>query len=565
MIQALVNHLWQSTLVVIVAGVWAWTFRQHSARLRYWLWFSATVKFLLPFSLLIALGSHLPSHPSIGAGVGPLLNHVVSPAPANLAFRPFATTGPTSPVLVAHPQALPFPWTAYLIAVWFCGAGLILGRWTLRWWRLIRTLGESIPLTINVPIAVRAAPTATEPGVVGVLRPVLVLPHAIEKHLSPDELRAVLLHELEHVRCGDNLTAALCMLVQALFWFYPLVWWLGRRLIIERESACDQAVLSGGCDREVYAQGIVNVCKLYVESPLACSAGVSGADLRKRIESIMTDRPRHTVGMPAVALLSITAAVTILMPISLGLALASTAAVAQAQAPDADTPETATVNGRTVITGAPFSAIATQEQTRDFTDGNHTVRTVRVTHLYRDSAGRTRVERELLRQTAGPKEELQSAAIQIYDPTLGERYILIPKTKTALVLKVAAASKFAQPPFSPAPITARWGGLTIGPKEQGWSQPESLGEQVMEGVRVIGTRQTFTLAAGAVGNEKPIGMTIEQWYSPDLGLIISKTNQGTAGGSATSRITELVQGEPDPSLFTVPADYTIRSQPRLSN
>ena len=80
------------------------------------------------------------------------------------------------------------------------------------------------------------------------------------------------------------------MLVEAIFWFHPLVWWIGARLIEERERACDEEVLQQGTQPEVYAEGILRVCKSYLESPLSCSSGVTGADLKQRIEVIMTNR-----------------------------------------------------------------------------------------------------------------------------------------------------------------------------------------------------------------------------------------------------------------------------------
>jgi uncharacterized protein (TIGR03435 family) len=79
------------------------------------------------------------------------------------------------------------------------------------------------------------------------------------------------------------------MVVEAVFWFYPLVWWIRARLVGERERACDEAVLQSGSDAEVYAEGILNVCKFCVESPLVCVSGISGSDLKKRIARIMTE------------------------------------------------------------------------------------------------------------------------------------------------------------------------------------------------------------------------------------------------------------------------------------
>jgi hypothetical protein len=206
------------------------------------------------------------------------------------------------------------------------------------------------------------------------------------------------------------------------------------------------------------------------------------------------------------------------------------------------------------VAGAPFSAVATQQITREFTDGNRMVRTVRVTHYYRDSSGRTRIEREISRQSAGAQATLQGSVDEIDDPVSGERYLLIPRTRTAEALKGRTTARLVQ--ATPPGITAYFGGLTIGPKDQGWSQPESLGEQVIEGVRAVGTRREYTLAAGAIGNEKPIGITIEQWFSPDLGMIVSKTGHATTGGGSSYRLEHVVQSDPDPTLFAIPADYT---------
>jgi hypothetical protein len=212
------------------------------------------------------------------------------------------------------------------------------------------------------------------------------------------------------------------------------------------------------------------------------------------------------------------------------------------------------------VAGAPFSAVATQQFTRDLADGNRIARTVRVTHFYRDSAGRTRIEREVSRQSAGAQATLQGGIDEVDDPVSGERYLLSPLTRTAEVLKGRTISQLVQPPFTPPGITAYFGGLTIGPKDQGWSQPESLGEQVIEGVRTIGTRREYTLAAGAIGNEKPIGITVEQWFSPDLGMIVSKTGRATTGGASSYRLEHIVRGDPDPTRFAIPPDYTRSSQ-----
>lgn len=121
------------------------------------------------------------------------------------------------------------------------------------------------------------SPAFAEPGVFGVRRPVLLLPAGITDRLTPPQLKAIVAHELCHMRRRDNLGTAIHMGVEALFWFHPLVWWLGARLMEEREHACDEEVLLTGSEPQAYAEGILKICELYLESPLPCVPGVTGA------------------------------------------------------------------------------------------------------------------------------------------------------------------------------------------------------------------------------------------------------------------------------------------------
>ena len=158
-----------------------------------------------------------------------------------------------------------------------------------------------------------------EPGVFGILRPVLLLPEGIGERLNPAQLDAILAHEFCHVRRRDNLTSAIHMAVQAVFWFHPLVWWLGARLLEERERACDEEVLRLGSKPQVYAEGILNVCKLYVESPLSCVSGVTGANLKRRIEQIMTQRTGGRLSSTRKLLLAGAALLALIGPVLTGV------------------------------------------------------------------------------------------------------------------------------------------------------------------------------------------------------------------------------------------------------
>jgi uncharacterized protein (TIGR03435 family) len=161
--------------------------------------------------------------------------------------------------------------------------------------------------------------SALEPGILGIFRPVLFLPAGIAGRLTDGQLDAIITHELCHVRRRDNLAAALHMFVESIFWFHPLVWWIGARLIDERESACDEEVLRLGSDPQAYAEGILKVCEFYLESPLFCAAGVTGSNLKRRIEAIMNHRAARDLDFSRRILLGAAGLLAVAGPIVIGL------------------------------------------------------------------------------------------------------------------------------------------------------------------------------------------------------------------------------------------------------
>jgi uncharacterized protein (TIGR03435 family) len=165
---------------------------------------------------------------------------------------------------------------------------------------------------------VLSSPARLEPGVVGVMRPVLLLPEGIAECLTPAQLEAILAHELAHVRRRDNLTATIHMVVETIFWFHPLVWWIRARLMEERERACDEGVLRLGSEPQIYAESILKVCEFYLASPVACAAGVTGGELRKRVETIMANRLTCELTLGRKILLTATALVAIGAPVGIG-------------------------------------------------------------------------------------------------------------------------------------------------------------------------------------------------------------------------------------------------------
>jgi len=281
MIAALANHLWQSTLCAALAGLLVLGLAKDCARVRYWVWLGASWKFGVPLCLLMSLGGQFGWRTATTDASQEHLSVVKQVA------QPFVTQPPLLIVPASVPVAA-HPLTGVLAALWSCGCLGVCASWTRRWRRIRTAVQSASPVPLDVGIPVFSVPALVEPAVFGIFRPILLLPESIGDALSPEQLNAIIAHELCHIRRRDNLGAAVHMAVEAVFWFHPLVWWIGARLVEERERACDEEVLGMGHHPQGYAEGILKICELHLEAPLACTAGVAGSDLTKRIEAIMT-------------------------------------------------------------------------------------------------------------------------------------------------------------------------------------------------------------------------------------------------------------------------------------
>jgi len=328
---SLANHLWQSTLFACVIALLMLALRSNRAQIRYWLCLTASLKFLVPFSLLVGLGSHLASTRASltpKTGLYFLMEQVGQPF-TRQAIRemPHATPSTFSRDLI---HLIPV-----LLVVWLCGFAVVLFLWCVRWRRISAAVREATRLhdgrelealrrldtVAGMPkaIEIRSSRTSLEPGIFGTVSPILLWPHGISERLEDRHLDAILTHELLHVRRRDNLAAAMHMLVEAVFWFHPLVWWLGTRLVDERERACDEGVLELGGNRQVYAESILKICEFCLGSPLPCVSGVTGADLKRRIVRIMSRRVARKLDFSRKLLLAAAAILAVAAPITAGV------------------------------------------------------------------------------------------------------------------------------------------------------------------------------------------------------------------------------------------------------
>ena len=262
-----------------------------------------------------------------------------------------------------------------------------------------------------------------------------------------------------------------------------------------------------------------------------------------------------------------------------------------------------------VVKGAPYSADAVTETTQTLADGNRIVRK-NTAQVYRDGEGRTRREHTI--SVVGPfaTEGDPPRTIFIHDPVASTSYILDPRSRTARKVGVTRtfermidgarfkAEALAQAQAKAAPgeggnaqaanaqaangqepkQRVRSSGFVyttpggVGPHHVGpdvmfyrhdGAEPkiEKLASQVIEGVMAEGQKVTHTIPAGAVGNEQPINIVDERWYSPELQTVVMTRHSDPRSGETVFRLTNINRTEPARTLFEVPSDYTVRDVP----
>ena len=219
-------------------------------------------------------------------------------------------------------------------------------------------------------------------------------------------------------------------------------------------------------------------------------------------------------------------------------------------------------------TGAPYSAEAVTEVVQPLADGNRIVRESRAA-VDRDSAGRIRREHGLAIVGGLVSGQDRPQNVQISDPKSGVSYVLDVTNRRVMKLSLppngavmtaaAAGSDVFQIALPPPPSGARGAVFYRAEKFESLRSPvvERLGKQSMEGVEVEGTRSTITIPAGEIGNEQPIRIVSERWYSPDLKVLVLSRQSDPRFGETTYRLTNILRAEPAPELFEVPSDFTL--------
>jgi beta-lactamase regulating signal transducer with metallopeptidase domain/type II secretory pathway component GspD/PulD (secretin) len=322
--------LWQSTL--LIAALFAFDFllrRKLRASIRYALWLVVVVKLCVPPTLA------LPTSPAWW----------LQKTPPPIAARPYAmhysVTYDNAP-LPEMPQALlpafvpPKP--AMTLAVWLLmistSISMMLLVWLLvRWWQITRQVclaanSERLAaiadeaqkfIGMKFKVQMKLTTNSMSPAVCGLFRPAILIPQSLAENFSDEQLRAVLLHELIHLRRCDVWLNFVQALLQIFYWWHPLVWLANARIRRVREEAVDDAVMLALRDEaESYAPTLLEVAKLSLNRPLV-SLGLVGImesrnTLRQRIERLLDFRPPRHAGLTLVSLLGILAFTTVAVP-----------------------------------------------------------------------------------------------------------------------------------------------------------------------------------------------------------------------------------------------------------
>ena len=237
-----------------------------------------------------------------------------------------------------------------------------------------------------------------------------------------------------------------------------------------------------------------------------------------------------------------------------------------------------------VIKGVPFSADAVTEFTQTLSTGQR-IHRKSTTSMYRDSEGRTRREQTINAigpyASSGPPKQ----TIFINDPVAGTSYVLNPADHTAMVTRVTSVGTGSEAgkvivthegynvavggAFGGTVVKPGGGGggfgaagtggvVVIGKDASTNSRTESLGTQTVEGVPAEGTRTIETIPTGSIGNDSPIEIVTERWYSSEMGMLIKSKTSNPMSGDNLYQLTNIKRAEPDPSLFQVPADYAVK-------
>ena len=339
-----INHLWQATLFFVIALASSFLLRRSPARARYLLWLTASIKFAIPSAAIIvvlgaaglSLQSVFDSAPTSTTTLK-YFTPVVSPLMIPESFKTDAT--PVASTSTEHNakatdsvgRSLTFPG----LLIWLCGVVTFSANWLRRRralagavkagrqlnagreWDALNEVRSWLKISRSISLVITS--DVKQPGVWGVARPVVLVPQGISDHLSDDELRVLMMHELAHVMRWDNLVSNVHMSLCCIFWFNPIVWLIDNWLLKEREEACDEMVVSLSGSGETYASSIKKIYRFCLASRVSGLSTAGGSKLKHRLDKILSDEGASRFGWRHKTLLVTTILVSVIITVLAGM------------------------------------------------------------------------------------------------------------------------------------------------------------------------------------------------------------------------------------------------------
>ncbi len=364
--RALGHFIWQGCAVAVLYAVAARLLRPAAANTRYIVGVAALLLMAacLPVTLLLIPSAQTAAEAGSRLGAastsGETFERVGAASERPVAWQPVALssdavelnhTSPSfQPVAEDHAAAI-VAWVLPCTSVlYLCGVVAMLARVALGLWGGRRLRRDCTPLTqaqtldmvrdharrmgMRVVPLIAACRRVSVPVVVGVLRPMILVPASLVSGLTPRELEAVLVHELAHIRRFDPVVNVLQRLVEAMLFFHPGVWWVSRRVSAERENACDDLVLRTNCGRGAYAQALVHMGELCmagghratIESSALAATGKNVSQFRRRVLRVLNPDDKTPIRLTTPGIV-----ISLLLILSLLLAPAAWRGIAWAE------------------------------------------------------------------------------------------------------------------------------------------------------------------------------------------------------------------------------------------
>ncbi len=303
---ALVEFLWQGALLLGVARGVLFVMRRSSASARYAA-ACAVLGAMAAAPVLTAWSAYAPDRRPVGVGAETVAAAVEGTSGAGTLATTFVSDA----------------WLLPVVLVWTVGVLLLAAQLAVGWFGIGRMRRSGIHLSpdrqrdllalagrVGVARLVRLVESArvAVPTVIGWVRPVILLPTSTLSGLSPEQLEAILIHELAHVRRHDYLVNIGQSVVETLLFYHPGVWWLSKRIRAERELCCDDLVMTFGADRVVYARALASLEEQRVHAPVL-SLAADGGDLVGRIRRLLgaapIERPRPVAAVVAALIVAL--------------------------------------------------------------------------------------------------------------------------------------------------------------------------------------------------------------------------------------------------------------------